>query len=82
MVIDFPYKRFFCVLQNLANKLIRNCDTCKDREIDQFLEIYSMYKTLELGIQGGCDKENTDRIEKALDKLVLNLDCSSCEKCL
>lgn len=82
LLIDFPYKRFFCVLQNLANKLIRNCDTCKDREIDQFLEIYSMYKTLELGIQGGCDKENTDRIEKALDKLVLNLDCSSCEKCL
>jgi hypothetical protein len=79
LIVDFPYKRFYCVLQNLANKLIRNCETCKDSEIEEFMKIYSLYRTLELGVQNDC--EDVEKIEAALDRLIINLDCSSCEKC-
>ena len=76
--ISFPAKNYYCVIQNLANKLIRNCDICKDYEIQQFLEIYSLYRILELGQE--C--EDVKNIEAALDRLIINLDCTSCKKCI
>lgn len=76
--LSFPAKNYYCVIQNLANKLIRNCDICKDYEIQQFLEIYSLYRVLELGQE--C--EDLEKIEAALDRLIINLDCTSCKKCI
>jgi|TARA_Y100000034_G_scaffold110937_1_gene143520 hypothetical protein len=70
-----------CVLQAYATQIINDCDKCNEEFLKKFLEAYSLYKTVLLAIEEGCDPDTIAAVQSTLENYVLTMECRNCGNC-
>jgi hypothetical protein len=70
-----------CILKAYAAQIINDCDTCNEEFLKKFLEAYSLYQSILLAEEEGCDTNKIQDVQRTLEKYVLTMECRNCGNC-